>query len=673
MPLSSRNRFVLSQALWMMQSFFSLVFAMGGGLKWMVMSVRVLLFGLLIFPAYSYHIVWYVVSPTVIRRVAYRASRTTKLHNLRMLLREKDTIEELLESTARRSPLHHRNSLTSHHSTQQHVELPSTSSSVRASPTRVSSKTRQPSFQVDNIEELSTLVSTQVNEADGSLMNAPIVPSPLQSPQKASHGHFIGGGSCSAFEESVQGIGRSQCFSPMNDTADCVEELLGHRAAGECSASDGAKQQPGTPTESASDDGSEEDPEDAVNLHNRAYLDVFLPLPLDSLMKTFHATGSSRGGGPGGNAAGGVDGIASSARRKRFPVVVIVGGGAWIIGCNLWSALLAKFFAAAGYLAFTPDYRNFPQATMEDMVLDVSDSIAWVIKNCERYNGDVDDITIIGQSAGAHLTMMSILSQARVFSLRHARQQAAADGSTSNTSPEKRNGGPTAATGIEVDLMVHLDELDAVGKASKALYNRPRYNPRDSIRRYIGLSGIYNVRGLASHLHRRGLYKHVMYRLTGGRQHAAQYSIPYYFDDERCGETGDPLPHDVLNFFPRDVEFLHGDEDHSAPVTESTHLAEVMRSFQRHRRTVPETAPSALKSDMVNIRCVIIPGASHTDPIVEEPLCGRGACVIQHVNSRRARQHAAHEDWAENGVLQLTASPAKRPFLLKVARLVCPF
>ncbi len=677
MTLSRSWRFFLSQALWMLQSFFSLVFAMGGGLKWMVRSVRVLLFGILIFPAYSYHIFWYIVSPTVIRRVAYRASRVTKMRNLRMLLQEERAVEELLESTARRTP------------------LAAVTSSARQSPSKKSGcDLRQTSLH--NLDEISSLVCTQVNDADGSLLNAPVVPTPPATPlRRGHHIRFTDGleesidrdlkmGPCSWGDEGAAGVRSQVCHSPLNDTIDCVEELLGmhpsahhhrppsllgspapHAACGSAVKSFGAqpkdndeegaskkKEAKGgldageSSTSSNSDD--EEDPEDAVNLHNRAYLDVFLPVPLDSLMKTFHDGRAFRGGGEGG-----------ARRRKRFPIVVIVGGGAWIIGCNLWAALLARLFAAVGYLAFTPDYRNFPQATMEEMVLDVSDSIAWVVKNAERYNGDVSDITIVGQSAGAHLTMMSLLSQARVCSLRRARQQA----------PDGTCGGPSAveaSASLTVnDISVHMDELDSLGKASRAVYNRPRYNPREAIRRYVGLSGIYNVKGLAPYLHRRGLYKHVMYRLTGGKQHAAQYSIPFYFDSDRCGETGDPLPLDVFDFLPKSMDFLHGDQDQSAPLSESTELVSALRKFQAHAEELRGVGKEASGGDGVSIRMLVIPNASHTDPFVDEPLCGR-ACVIEHCQ----RQPAAPTEVEQ---LKLTVTSERRPFLLTLARHVCPF
>ena len=46
------------------------------------------------------------------------------------------------------------------------------------------------------------------------------------------------------------------------------------------------------------------------------------------------------------------------------------------------------------------------QGTVSDMMLDVSTAISWVLDNCEQYGGDPSNVTLVGQSAGAHLNMM---------------------------------------------------------------------------------------------------------------------------------------------------------------------------------------------------------------------------------------------------------------------------
>jgi hypothetical protein len=197
----------------------------------------------------------------------------------------------------------------------------------------------------------------------------------------------------------------------------------------------------------------------------------------------------------------------------------------------------------------------------------------------------------------------------------------------------------------------------------------------------------------------------------------AQYSIPYYFDEEKCAETGDPLPLDVFDFLPRSMDFLHGDCDQSAPLGESADLARSLRAFQAHAagllrdaassegtkegtqhhdgNSVPSLSPidstggnasgrTREERGAVQVRLVKIPLASHTDPFVDELLCGK-ACVVEFCQrpasavkpkrTQRQQDDVSEEEGVEEEhlVLPLTVTAASRPILLRMARYVCPF
>lgn len=376
-----------------------------------------------------------------------------------------------------------------------------------------------------------------------------------------------------------------------------------------------------------------EDEEETMNLHSRATLDIYLPLPLDSLIRMMEKKQVS---------------AESNGTRKKFPIVISVMGGAWIVGFRFWNFLIARVFAARGYIVFCPDYRNFPQTDMEGMVLDVSDAIGWVIQNAERYGGDPKDITLLGQSAGAHLTMMSLLSQAQL----HAH---------------------TVSGGLP---------------STKVAYNVPRYNPRESIRRYVGLSGVYNVRGLVSHFDKRGLHRRVLYQLAGGRAKLSQYSVNLYFDDRCCGDAGEALAINVFDFLPRCMYFIHGDADCSAPVSESANIALVMRNAQRTRlakRGTTDGWESRTQSlEPVTVEYIVVSGATHTDAIVEECLCARTSHVVDflhHCDLRDAKRRLAPSDdecsldspQRPDGTLRTPAPHDVRPLLMRLASFVSPF
>ena len=110
------------------------------------------------------------------------------------------------------------------------------------------------------------------------------------------------------------------------------------------------------------------------------------------------------------------DGAASGAdpSADKRPVVVFVTGGMWIIGYKAWGALLAQRLMERGIIVAALDYRNFPQGTVSDMVEDVAAGIGWALDTCGEWGGDASRLTVVGQSAGAHLAALALLRQAEL-------------------------------------------------------------------------------------------------------------------------------------------------------------------------------------------------------------------------------------------------------------------
>jgi len=123
------------------------------------------------------------------------------------------------------------------------------------------------------------------------------------------------------------------------------------------------------------------------------------------------------------------------------PVVIFVTGGMWIIGYKAWGALLASRLRSAGCVVAALDYRNFPQGSVGDMTEDVSAGVGWVLRNAKDWGGDPRrcakqphqprlfrdvaliavcwpalchrSVTLVGQSAGAHLCALALLYQSQ--------------------------------------------------------------------------------------------------------------------------------------------------------------------------------------------------------------------------------------------------------------------
>lgn len=122
--------------------------------------------------------------------------------------------------------------------------------------------------------------------------------------------------------------------------------------------------------------------------HARNYLDIYLPNEL-------------------------LDCAVGEARPKAsVPVVVAAMGGAWTIGHRAWNAQVGFRLADAGVMVVAVDYRNFPFALVGDMVQDIDEALKWVFANIANFGGDPGNVALMGQSAGAHLQALLLVSKA---------------------------------------------------------------------------------------------------------------------------------------------------------------------------------------------------------------------------------------------------------------------
>lgn len=91
------------------------------------------------------------------------------------------------------------------------------------------------------------------------------------------------------------------------------------------------------------------------------------------------------------------------------PVILFLPGGAFTIGYKLWAALLAQALVPAGLVIVVADYRNYPWGTVPDMLHDADAVLRWTIQHCQRFGGNPEQVLLVGQSAGAHLGLMTLL------------------------------------------------------------------------------------------------------------------------------------------------------------------------------------------------------------------------------------------------------------------------
>lgn len=97
------------------------------------------------------------------------------------------------------------------------------------------------------------------------------------------------------------------------------------------------------------------------------------------------------------------------AHPKQAPVLLMVHGGAWIIGNKVNAADLANKLSQwgpKGYIIVSIDYRLLPKADPWVQANDVAKALAFVQSKALSWGGDPAKIILMGHSAGAHLVSL---------------------------------------------------------------------------------------------------------------------------------------------------------------------------------------------------------------------------------------------------------------------------
>lgn len=101
--------------------------------------------------------------------------------------------------------------------------------------------------------------------------------------------------------------------------------------------------------------------------------------------------------------------IYSNPHDGMAPVVVLVHGGAWIMGDKTMDnkVFVSKMLASAGFVVFNANYRLAPRVKIAQQIEDVMAAVIWVKKHAEEYGGDAERIAIVGASAGGLLAAVA--------------------------------------------------------------------------------------------------------------------------------------------------------------------------------------------------------------------------------------------------------------------------
>ena len=90
------------------------------------------------------------------------------------------------------------------------------------------------------------------------------------------------------------------------------------------------------------------------------------------------------------------------------PSFIFIHGGYWRGGDKAANANIADGLVPAGASVFNMNYDLTPNVTLDQIVAQVREGIAWVHAHAHDYGADPKRLTICGSSAGGHLTAMML-------------------------------------------------------------------------------------------------------------------------------------------------------------------------------------------------------------------------------------------------------------------------
>jgi acetyl esterase/lipase len=95
--------------------------------------------------------------------------------------------------------------------------------------------------------------------------------------------------------------------------------------------------------------------------------------------------------------------VFKTRKSKNNPVVIFIHGGYWNEGNKDIYGFLGRNFAKKGIVTVIPNYTLSPDGSYDTMAKEVAAAIKWTYENIEKYNGNPDQIFLMGHSAGGHL------------------------------------------------------------------------------------------------------------------------------------------------------------------------------------------------------------------------------------------------------------------------------
>ena len=303
----------------------------------------------------------------------------------------------------------------------------------------------------------------------------------------------------------------------------------------------------------------------------------------------------------------------SSSSLLGIPTVIFASGGAWLIGYKMWGCLLARPLTARGVMVILPDYRNFPWRTIPDMVDDMDQVIDWTLRHITACGGDASKVVLVGQSAGGHLGLVSLLRR------------------TLGQLPVESTPQANQATTTRARTLTSIST------------STTSWKPTD-LNGFLSLSAPVYLAATEPTFRKHGLHSSVVDRMFGHEKEAYDaWSIVNRLSDQEATYLAENLP---------PMRLYHGSADRTVPCDGAAECASALQG--------------RVRSD---ISWTVYEGWSHTDAILEGPMQGN--------NSFHHDVVQAIADWTglpdDQVVVEVHERPLCPRMLVRCAKLLMPF
>lgn len=96
--------------------------------------------------------------------------------------------------------------------------------------------------------------------------------------------------------------------------------------------------------------------------------------------------------------------VPKKRETEKLPVIVSIHGGGWVYGSKAIYQYYGQSMAERGFAFVNFTYRLAPEFKFPSALIDANLVMDWIVENAEEFHMDLDNVFVVGDSAGGHYT-----------------------------------------------------------------------------------------------------------------------------------------------------------------------------------------------------------------------------------------------------------------------------